>query len=346
MKSDSWSRNERANHIAIIGTIKGSVSRNVHGFKARLNISLGTGRVRMGHIPQENTMRRIVLYRRTKVMLTIFLIVVYWVWMGDIPEGNYRKRTVWNGITKVILVIFLVIEFWARMGDIPQGDNQRRIALYEITYNFGSLWGLHVPGLSDMCQQDLAILPMGQLVPVDGIFTPGAQVKAEVVVHVKHVHFVEVCHSRAVEISLYDIPAQVVLCVLWHFRRFESYRHGHVPYHQTFGAQNLGEPIEEAVQVFFVDFQWLVVIPDKVPDTRAYDDDIGLGSFFEVSQHTLHVCRICPSQEVEPHEVVASTVLTHFPVGYSIVHFAERPSFHQSVIGKGFLPLISELALC
>lgn len=65
-----------------------------------------------------------------------------------------------------------------------------------------------------MCQQDLAILPMGQLVPVDGIFTPGAQVKAEVVVHVKHVHFVEVCHSRAVEISLYDIPAQVVLCVL------------------------------------------------------------------------------------------------------------------------------------
>lgn len=133
MKSDSWSRNERANHIAIIGTIKGSVSRNVHGFKARLNISLGTGRVRMGHIPQENTMRRIVLYRRTKVMLTIFLIVIYWVWMGDIPEGNYRKRTVWNGITKVILVIFLVIEFWARMGDIPQGDNQRRIALYEIT---------------------------------------------------------------------------------------------------------------------------------------------------------------------------------------------------------------------
>lgn len=55
---------------------------------------------------------------------------------------------------------------------------------------------------------------MDQRVPVNVVFAPKAQVKAEVVVHVHHVHFVQVGQSVAVEVARDDIPAQIVLGIL------------------------------------------------------------------------------------------------------------------------------------
>lgn len=76
-----------------------------------------------------------------------------------------------------------------------------------------SWWGrgimqIYSPGLSDVLQQQVADVPMGQCIPVDAVGHAVLQVGAEVEVQVEDVQTVGVCQPTAVEVCFNYVIAK------------------------------------------------------------------------------------------------------------------------------------------